>query len=63
MSIETFPPEEVAKIRANSKPVWDEWIAERVAEGLPGQELFDQAKARGEEIRAAAEAAAAAKKK
>ncbi len=38
-----FDPENLAKVQeVAGRPVWDEWVAEREAEGLPGREILDQ---------------------
>jgi TRAP-type C4-dicarboxylate transport system substrate-binding protein len=38
----TYSPAELAKLReAGAKPVWDAWIAQMSAKGIPAKELFD----------------------
>lgn len=38
----TYSPAELAKLReAGAKPVWDAWIAQMGAKGIPAKELFD----------------------
>lgn len=36
-----FPAEERAKLSAASKPMWEEWVEEMEARGLPGREVLD----------------------
>lgn len=36
-----FPAEERAKLLAASKPMWEEWVEEMEAQGLPGREILD----------------------
>lgn len=36
-----FAPEEIAKFKAASAPILDEWIAKMDAQGIPGKELYD----------------------
>ncbi|GAH94877.1 unnamed protein product [marine sediment metagenome] len=33
---------EQEKWREAAKPTWDKWVAEREAEGVPGQEIIDE---------------------
>lgn len=38
----TFDEEDLKAVQAKAgKPVWDEWVRDREAEGLPGQEVLD----------------------
>lgn len=50
MQINTFPPEERAKLVAKAAPSWEKWVKEIEAKGLPGREMLNFALAKSKEI-------------
>ena len=39
--IYNLTPEELERWKSVVRPVWDEWIADMEAKGLPGKKIFD----------------------
>jgi TRAP-type C4-dicarboxylate transport system substrate-binding protein/actin-related protein len=52
IEIINFPQSEKDKLVAKAASVWSQWVQEMNAKGLPGQDVFDYAKAKRDEIMA-----------
>jgi TRAP-type C4-dicarboxylate transport system substrate-binding protein len=52
IEITNFPEAERAKLVEKAAGVWEKWVAEMLAKGLPGQDVLDFAKTKRDEIMA-----------
>jgi len=41
IQVHTLPPAELARWKQRARPLWDEWLADMKAKGLPGQKVRD----------------------